>query len=89
MKGLRGDRSREKKETTFAQAPLLEEDGVEQQVDEHGGSGHEQGVEAIPKATMAGENASRVLHTGSSLDERLDEIAKGGKDADRKSHANP
>ncbi len=68
---------------------LLEEDGIDDEEDQHSGSGHEQGVEAIPQATMTGQDMPRVLDTRRTLDERLDEVAESGENADRERHAYP
>ncbi len=68
---------------------LLEEDGIDDEEDQHSGSGHEQGVEAIPQATMTGQDMPRVLDTRRTLDERLDEVAESGENADRECHAYP
>src|SRR5271167_919010 len=45
-------------------------------------SGKEQGIDAIQHASMARQNGSRILDSGSALDQRLHQIAELGRDVD-------
>ena len=50
--------------------------GIDDKEYQHGWRCHKQRIEAVPKATMARQDMTRVLDSHSTLDERLDKVAE-------------
>ena len=66
---------------------FLEANRVE--IDDAGGNCQERAVEAVEHAAVAGEDISAVLDAELALEEALDEVAPGAKDANNEGEAHP
>ena len=66
---------------------FLEANRVE--IDDAGGNCQERAVEAVEHAAVAGEDISAVLDAELALEEALDEVAPGAKDANDEGEAHP